>query len=477
MDNKLIFEKSKAGRRSTVISKSSASNISDKYKRKSILDLPEIAEVDLVRHYMELSKKAHGVSNGFYPLGSCTMKYNPALNEEIAGDKNFTQVHPLQKAEDMQGTLQVMYELKNSLCEITGMSDMTLQPAAGAHGELTALMMIKAFHHDNGEQDRNIVLVPDSAHGTNPASAGMLGYEIKVVPSDENGMVDITVLEKMADKNVAALMLTNPNTLGIFEKNISTISKIIHSVGGKLYYDGANMNAIMGITRPGDMGFDVMHLNLHKTFSTPHGGGGPGSGPVGCSAELAKYLPNPRVIKAGDNYKFESDSSSIGKIKSFYGNFLVALRAYVYILSLGACGIKDTSVNAVLNANYMKSRLCDHYMMSHDGLCMHEFVMSAEKLKFETGVTAMDIAKSLLDFGIHPPTVYFPLIVHEALMIEPTETESKETLDEACDILIKIAQQAYVDPKSIKLTPKTLSVKRLDETLAARKPVLKYDKQ
>ena len=476
MDNKLLFEKSKADRRATVICVNASCNIDAKYARKSKLKLPQIAEVDLVRHYMGLSRKAHGVSNGFYPLGSCTMKYNPATNEAIASLKNFTHIHPLQPQASMQGTLEVMHDLAKSLCKITGMHDITLQPAAGAHGELTALMMIKAFHRDHGEANRNIVLVPDSAHGTNPASATMLGYEIKVIPSDFQGMVDIDILKKVADKNVAALMLTNPNTLGIFEKNISKIARIIHDVGGKLYHDGANMNAIMGITRPGDMGFDVMHLNLHKTFSTPHGGGGPGSGPVGCSKALSQYLPNPRVVKTESGYALEDSDMSIGKVKSFYGNFLVNLRAYTYILSLGKQGLKDTSKNAVLNANYMKHRLKDSFSMSHDGLCKHEFVMSAQKLKDETGINALDIAKTLLDYGIHPPTVYFPQIVPEAMMVEPTETESKETLDHACDILIEIANRAYKNPDELKATPTTLSVSRLDETLAARKPVIKFDK-
>jgi len=476
MDNQLIFEKSKADRRCTIINREVESKIDTKFARKSPLDLPEIAEVDLIRHYMGLSKKAHGVINGFYPLGSCTMKYNPALNEEIATDKGFANSHPLQNSEDMQGTLEIMYDLKNELCEITGMHDMSLQPAAGAHGELTALMMIKAYHRDHGQSHRNIVLIPDSAHGTNPASGAMLGYDIKVVPSNEHGMVDMDALIEMVDENVAAFMLTNPSTLGIFETNILQIAKIIHGVGGKLYYDGANMNAIMGITRPGDMGFDVMHLNLHKTFSTPHGGGGPGSGPVGCSEEMKKYLPNPRVVKTDKGYAFNDDFSSIGKVKSFYGNFLVNLRAYVYILSLGEEGIHNVSINAVLNANYMKLRLKDTYSMSHDGLCMHEFVMSVSKIKDETNATALDIAKALLDYGIHPPTIYFPQIVSEAMMVEPTETESKETLDEACNLLIKIAKQTYDDVDVLKASPRTLSVKRLDETLAARKPVLKFEK-
>ena len=472
--SQLIFEKSKKGRRAVRMPKAGRASLSEKNRRKLALDLPEVAEVDVVRHYMDLSRKAHGVSNGFYPLGSCTMKYNPALHETICGDKNYADIHPLQSQASRQGSLEVMFRLKEALCEITGMADMTLQPAAGAHGELTALMMIKAYHRDKGEAYRHIVLVPDSAHGTNPASAAMLNYDVVEVPSDDSGMVDVEALRTLATKEVAALMLTNPNTLGIFEKNIVEIAKIIHDVGGKLYYDGANMNAIMGIVRPGDMGFDVMHLNLHKTFSTPHGGGGPGSGPVGCSAELAKYLPNPQVIKTKDGYDLKDSDKSIGKVKSFFGNFMIDLKAYAYILSLGAQGLKETSVGAVLNANYMKKRLQNVYDMSHDGLCMHEFVMSVKSIKEKTGITAFDIAKGILDYGIHPPTVYFPLIVPEALMIEPTETESLETLDQACGILIEIAELAKTNPERLKNAPTSLSVGRVDETLAARKPILTY---
>lgn len=476
MDNKLIFEKSVKGRRTFHMLGSEKCDMDTNQIRKVPLNLPEIAEIDLVRHYIGLSKKAHGVSNGFYPLGSCTMKYNPSLHEAIAGMSEFCEVHPLQDESDMQGVLEIMYKLEKALCEITGMEATTLQCAAGAHGELTALMMIKAYHKSSGESNRNVVIVPDSAHGTNPASASRLGYIIKIVPSDKNGMVDIAVLREMADENTAALMLTNPNTLGIFEKDILEIADIIHNAGGKLYYDGANMNAIMGIVRPGNMGFDVMHLNLHKTFSTPHGGGGPGSGPVSCSKELAKFLPKPRIVKNDDGYAFDHDMpDSIGKAIGFYGNFLVLLRAYVYILTLGSEGLKDASSNAVLNANYMKHRLKDKYYMPQNGLCMHEFVMSAQKIKQDTEITALDIAKCLLDYSIHPPTIYFPLIIKEALMVEPTETESRETLDNACDILNDIAEKAYINPADFALCPKTTPVSRLDETLAARKPIVKYE--
>ena len=474
MHNKLIFEKGIEGANKRNLFECSQSVVPSKFARTESLELPEVAEIDLVRHYQELARKSHGVSNGFYPLGSCTMKYNPAINEEVAAIPEFTNIHPLQSVEDMQGSLEVMYELKRSLCEVTGMDDMTLQPSAGAHGELTAMMMIRQFHESNGEGHRSKVFIPDSAHGTNPASAVMVGYDVVEVPSTDGGFVDVEKLRELADENTAALMLTNPNTLGIFEKDIVEIAKIIHEAGGKLYYDGANMNAIMGIVRPGDMGFDVMHLNLHKTFSTPHGGGGPGSGPVGCTKELAPFLPNPQVRKDGEKYVFQCSDKSIGKVKSFYGNFLVNLRAYTYILSLGGCGLKDASINAVLNANYMKARLKDSYVMQSDGYCMHEFVMSASKIMDDTGIRAMDIAKSMLDAKIHPPTMYFPLIVKEALMVEPTETESRETLDYACNVMIDSAKQAYEDADGLHDCPKTMPVKRLDEVTAARKPVLKY---
>ena len=477
MYNELIFEKSIEGANKRNLFNCEKSIVPEKYARKTSLNLPDVAEVDLVRHYQELARKSHGVSNGFYPLGSCTMKYNPVINEEMASICEFTNIHPLQSEEDIQGSLEVMFKLKEVLCEVTGMDDMTLQPSAGAHGELTSLMMIKQFHESNNNAHKNIVFVPDSAHGTNPASAAMVGYDVVEIPSTVDGFVDVEKLRELADENTAALMLTNPNTLGIFEKDIVEIADIIHKVGGKLYYDGANMNAIMGIVRPGDMGFDVMHLNLHKTFSTPHGGGGPGSGPVGCTKELAPYLPNPQVRKQGDKYVLDISEDSIGKVKSFYGNFLVNLRAYTYILSLGGCGLKDASVNAVLNANYMKARLKDHYMMQSEGYCMHEFVMSASKIKEDTGVSALDIAKSMLDAKIHPPTMYFPLIVKEALMIEPTETESLKTLDYACDVLIESAKNAYEDAENLHNAPITMPVRRLDEVTAARKPILKYVKK
>ncbi len=476
--SKLIFEISKKDRKCFSLSKTEVPNfdVADALKRENEPKLPEVAEVDLVRHYTNISYKAHGVDNGFYPLGSCTMKYNPKINEETAAFEGFTGIHPLQDQEDVQGALELMYGLKRSLCEITGMHDMTLQPAAGAHGEWTALMMIKKYHEDNGNHHKKTILVPDSAHGTNPASAHVAGFDVKSIPSAQDGGVDIDALREAVDENTAGLMLTNPNTLGLFESRIVEMAKIVHEAGGMLYYDGANLNAIMGQVRPGDMGFDVIHLNLHKTFSTPHGGGGPGSGPVGCSERLAKYLPLPDVIKDGNGYKLKTeDEKSIGQVKSFYGHFLTLVRAYTYVLTMGSDGLSKASRIAVLNANYMMNRLKDAYYVPFNGKCMHEFVMSAEKLKEEYGITAMDVAKALIDNGIHPPTVYFPLIVKEALMVEPTETESLETLDSACDILLNIAKTAKENPEKLHLAPETTPISRPDEVGAARTPILRFD--
>ena len=475
--SELIFELSKAGRRCISLPQSQVPSfeIADDNKRVQAPNLPEVAEIDLVRHYTNLSHLSHGVDNGFYPLGSCTMKYNPKINDETSSYEGFTGIHPLQDESDAQGALELMYDLKNALCEVTGMDDMTLQPAAGAHGEWTALMMIKKYHETNGDHHKKTILVPDSAHGTNPASAHVAGFDVKSIPSAEDGGVDIDALKAAVGEDTAGLMLTNPNTLGLFETRILEMAEIVHEAGGLLYYDGANLNAIMGQARPGDMGFDVLHLNLHKTFSTPHGGGGPGSGPVGCCARLAPYLPKPNIIKDGDKYKLDcSGELSIGRVKSFYGHFLTLVRAYTYVLTLGGDGLSHASRMAVLNANYMMKRLKDAYEVPFNGKCMHEFVMSAEKLKEEYGVTAMDVAKALLDNGIHPPTVYFPLIVHEALMVEPTETESLETLDAACDILLSIAQTAKDDPEKLHDAPVNTPISRPDEVMAARNPVLRY---
>jgi glycine dehydrogenase subunit 2 len=402
------------------------------------------------------------------------MKYNPKVNEDIAKYEGFVKVHPLQPANMVQGCLELMFKTDSFLSEITGMDRFSLQPAAGAHGEMTGLMIIKAYHHHRGDTKRNKIIVPDSAHGTNPASAAMAGFKIVEVKSDQRGEVDLEALKAAVDDETAGFMLTNPNTLGLFEKNILQISRIIHEAGGLLYYDGANMNAILGIARPGDMGFDVVHLNLHKTFSTPHGGGGPGAGPVGVKKELVPFLPMPMVEFKDAEYYLDYDRPlSVGMVKSFYGNFNVVVKAYAYIMSLGAAGLKKVAETAVLNANYIMQRLKEYYLLPYDRSCMHEFVLSAQKQK-EKGVSAMDIAKRLMDFGFHPPTVYFPLIVKEALMIEPTETENRETLDAFIEALIQIAREAEVEPDRVKQAPHVTPVKRLDEAGAARNPVLRW---
>ncbi len=474
----LIFTMSKPGRRCADLPPMDVpeTTLSDRFQRKEALPLPEIAEVDLLRHYMELSRRANGVDNLFYPLGSCTMKYNPRINEDLAALPGFTDIHPLQPEHTVKGALEVLHLLETYLCEVTGMDKITLQPAAGAHGEWTGLNLIKAYHAHNQDFARTKILVPDSAHGTNPASAAMAGFDIVSVPSNPDGSVDTNALRELADEQTAGLMLTNPNTLGLFEKNIVELAEIVHEAGGLLYYDGANFNAIMGLVRPGDMGFDIIHLNLHKTFSTPHGGGGPGSGPVGCKEFLAAFLPAPVVTEKDGDIVFDDDRpESIGKVKAFYGNFLVCVKALSYILNLGGDGLKNASEMAVLNANYMMEKLKSMYTLPYAGPCMHEFVLSAEQLKKETTVSALDVAKGLLDYGIHPPTIYFPLIVHEALMIEPTETESKETLDEAIAALSEIYQTAKENPAFLHEAPISTVIRRVDEVGAARNPVLKYD--
>ena len=473
----LVFELSKPGRRCTEFPKATGSTaVREEFLRATPPALPEVAEVDLIRHYTELSHRAHGVDNGFYPLGSCTMKYNPKINEDVARLPGFADIHPLQPESTAQGSLEVLHTMQHWLAEITGMDAFTLQPAAGAHGEWTAMAMVKAWHRHRGDAKRTKVLVPDSAHGTNPASAALAGFSVIQIPSAPDGGVDVEALRLAADDTTAALMLTNPNTLGLFETRIAEIAEIVHKAGGLLYYDGANMNAIMGASRPGDMGFDVVHLNLHKTFSTPHGGGGPGSGPVGCKKALEPFLPSPLVAQRDDgSYAFDTDRPlSIGPVKSFYGNFGVIVRAMTYIMSLGGEGLKAASETAVLNANYMMMKLKEHYTLPYDRPCMHEFVLSAEALKADTGCSAMDVAKKLIDYGIHPPTMYFPLIVREALMIEPTETESRETLDRAVDALIEIAELACTKPDELHAAPSTTPVGRLDEVMAARKPRLRW---
>jgi len=445
------------------------------------LPMPEVSELDVVRHFTQLSHRNYAIDLGFYPLGSCTMKYNPKVNEKTAALPGFASLHPLQPDETVQGALAVIYELQAMLAEICGMAQTTLQPSAGAHGELLAMMMIKQYHADRGQRNRNIVVIPDAAHGTNPASAARCNFKVKGVPSNAKGCTDLDALKAALNENVAAFMLTNPNTLGLFESDILQICKMVHDAGGLVYCDGANMNAMLGLTRPGDMGFDVMHFNLHKTFSTPHGGGGPGLGAVSVQPALVPYLPLPTVERVGEGsaatYRFNYDlPHAIGKIHSFHGAFLLAVRAYTYIRSLGASGIREVGENAVLNANYIRARLAEHYEVAYGNqICMHEVVLSANRQKHESGVRAMDISKRLMDFGLHPPTNYFPLIVPEALMIEPTETESKQTLDEFIDVMIQIAQEAKENPEIVKSAPHHTVVSRLDETHAVKHLDLRYE--
>ena len=440
-------------------------------------ELPEVSELDIMRHYTALSNRNHGVDTGFYPLGSCTMKYNPKINEAVARFPGFARIHPLQDESTVQGALEVVYDLQEHLAEITGMPQVTLQPAAGAHGEWTALMMIRAFHEANGDTQRTKVLVPDSAHGTNPASATVAGFDTVTVKSNDKGLVDLDDLKSKVGPDTAALMLTNPNTLGLFEEDILEMAAAVHGVGGKLYYDGANLNAVMSKARPGDMGFDAVHLNLHKTFTGPHGGGGPGSGPVGVTDELAAFLPKPIVEKKENRFVLNYDvPQSIGRVKPYYGNFGIYLRAYTYIRSMGPDGLKAVTEYAVLNANYMMRRLEPYFDLPYTQHCKHEFVLSGRRQK-KLGVRTLDMAKRLLDFGYHPPTIYFPLNVEEAMMIEPTETESKETLDEFIEAMIQIAKEVEDNPEVVQEAPHTTVIGRLDETKAARKPVLRYTKE
>lgn len=478
---KLIFEMSRPGRRAfklpetEIPQKPSSELFSKKSLRKNDARLPEVSELDVVRHFTGLSNKNFGVDSGFYPLGSCTMKYNPKINEKVASFEGFTELHPHQPAESVQGALKLMYTLERYLAEITGMDYISLQPSAGAQGEMAGLMVIKAYHDERGDRARTKILIPDSAHGTNPASAAVAGFDIVHIKSTDTGLVDVDELRRLSGKDTAGLMLTNPNTLGLFEKDILEAAKIIHDCGGLLYYDGANANAILGQTRPGDMGFDVVHLNLHKTFTTPHGGGGPGAGPIGVKKKLHAFLPVPWIEKRGSKYNFNyKKSHSIGKVKSLYGNFLVLVRAYAYIRTMGKEGLKQVSENAVLNANYILARLKEEYDVPFGDRCMHEFVISGEKQK-KIGANTLGIAKRLLDYGYHPPTIYFPLIVKEAMMIEPTETESKETLDEFIDVLLKINAEIKEDPEMVNTAPHTTVVRRLDEVQAARKPVLRFN--
>jgi glycine dehydrogenase subunit 2 len=478
-DQPLIFEISKPGRRAVdmppcdVPFRDAEDLIPARFLRKEPAQLPEVSQPDLVRHYTALSNRNFGVDSGFYPLGSCTMKYNPKINEEVARYPGLAALHPLQHPEMTQGALEILYRTERYLAEIAGMDGVTLQPAAGAHGELTGLKLIRAYHSFRGEK-RTRVLAPDSAHGTNPASAAVCGLDIVEIPSNADGSVDLKSLRAAAGPDTAALMLTNPSTLGLFETRIAEIAQIVHAAGGLLYYDGANANAVLGIVRPGDMGFDVVHFNLHKTFATPHGGGGPGSGPVGVKKELIPFLPAPVITFDGERYGLEEDRPlSIGRMHSFYGNFGVIVRAYAYIRAMGPDGLRQVSEDAVLNANYCLSRLKTVYHAPFDRFCMHEAVLSAKNQK-PFGIRTLDIAKRLLDYGYHPPTIYFPLIVDEAMMIEPTETESKETLDDFVETMLAIAAEAETNPAQLLHAPQTTVIGRLDEAAAARKPVTRW---
>ncbi|MFA7073843.1 MAG: aminomethyl-transferring glycine dehydrogenase subunit GcvPB [Endomicrobiaceae bacterium] len=449
-------------------------SIDDKYKRQKNHNIPNLSESTLLRHFTNLSRRNYSLSTTFYPLGSCTMKYNPLVNEKIAKFEEFSSIHPYQPEDTIQGTLEVMYELERGLCEVSGMDYFTLQPAAGAHGEYTGLLII-AEYFKNKKEKRKKIIVPDSAHGTNPASAALAGFEIISLKSDENGIVSPENLKEILNKDVACMMLTVPNTLGVFEKKISEISEILHKNGSLLYYDGANLNAVMGIVKPADIGFDVMHINLHKTFSTPHGGGGPGAGPVGVKAFLKDFLPIPVIIKENDKFKVSSGGKkkSIGKMKAFFGNFPVLLKACAYIKSLGGAGLKEASEQAVLNANYVLSSLKDKVSIPAGNVCMHEFVLSS-KGHLGEGVKTLDVAKRLLDYGYYAPTIYFPLIVEEAMMIEPTETESKQVLDEFIDVLSKIIEESKINPEVLRNAPVNTYVSRLNEVEAARKPKLHW---
>ena len=481
-DEPTVFELSRPGRVGYTMPKPIEDvevKIPEKLRRKSELNLPELSEPEIVKHYTRLSEMNYGVDSGIYPLGSCTMKYNPKINEEIAGHPGVAYIHPYQDERTVQGALRIMWELEGWLKEITGMDRFTLQPAAGANGEFTGVSIIRAYHLDRGETQRTEMLIPDSAHGTNPASSAMAGFKVIEIPSKDNGTVDLEALENAVSERTAGLMLTNPNTLGIFEDEILEIAKIVHRAGGLLYYDGANLNAVLGKVRPGDMGFDVVHLNLHKTFSTPHGGGGPGSGPVGVKDFLKDYLPVPLVGYDEENDRYYLDYNvpkSIGKVKELYGNFAVMVRALTYLKIMGREGLRETSEIAVLNANYITRKLkgTKGYELPGKELRKHETVFSAEPMKKETSVKALDVAKRLLDFGIHAPTIYFPLIVHEALMIEPTETVSKEELDAYVDALKKISEEAYTNPEVVKSAPHNTAVKRVDDVLAAKRPIISW---
>ena len=465
---KLIFEKSVPGRALSLLPPCDVELVAlpEELVRETAPALPEMSETDISRHYTELNKNVHGVNCGFYPLGSCTMKYNPRIDEEMAALPGFTQVHPLAPAYATEGCREVLDTASKYLCEIFGMDACTFQPAAGAHGEFTGILLIKQYHDARGEgAKRTKIIVPDSAHGTNPATANMCGYQVVNIPSAPNGCVDLAALKAVLGEDTAGLMLTNPNTVGIFDENILEITRLVHEAGGLCYYDGANLNAVMGVVRPGDMGFDCIHSNLHKTFATPHGGGGPGAGAVGCKAHLVPYLPKSAMM----------DGEGI-QVRSFAGNFLVVVKALTYIMTLGQEGIPEAAKNAVLNANYLMRKIQGTFEPAFDRICMHEFVLDLSGFKKETGVSALDVAKSLIDYGMHPPTMYFPLIVHEALMLEPTETESRETLDWAADVFRQLYELAHKDPEFMHNAPHNAQIGRPDEVRAARNPILRYQK-
>jgi glycine dehydrogenase subunit 2 len=479
--NKLIFEISSEGKRgylfpeTDVDGANALSAIPASMRRTDDLSLPSVSEPEAVRHYTLLSRQNYGVDGGFYPLGSCTMKYNPKLGEDVAATEAFTGLHPYQPDETAQGALELMYELAGMLSEITGMARFSLQPAAGAQGELAGLMIFKKWHESREESHRRKIIVPDSSHGTNPASAAEAGFEVVTIASNAGGTIDTGTLKATLGDDVAGLMLTNPNTLGLFETDILEIAGLVHNAGGLLYYDGANLNAIMGKTRPGDMGFDVIHVNTHKTFATPHGGGGPGAGPIGVSETLAGFLPGPVVVKEGGSYRLDAPGErSIGKIRAYYGSFGVLARAWSYIRTMGADGLVEASETAVLNANYLKGLLKGPYKLPYDKMCKHEFILDG-LVEAAEGVTTLDVAKRLIDLGYHPPTIYFPLIVKNALMIEPTETESKDTLDRFAEAMLSVADEAVSRPEVLREAPVSTSVGRADEALAARRPVLKWE--
>lgn len=481
----LIFELGAPGRRAATMTdmdvptESLESMVPTAMLRQEVAPLPEVSEIEIVRHYTHLSQRNFGVDTGFYPLGSCTMKYNPKLNEDMAALPGFARIHPLQPDDTAQGAIQLFYQLEQYLAEISGMARVTLQPSAGAHGELTGLMLIKAYHESRGEGHRNIVLIPDNAHGTNPASATLADYKsVEVKTNAATGGILLEHLKALLDSNaanIAAIMMTNPNTLGLFDSNVAEIAAMVHEAGGQLYYDGANANAVLGITRPGDMGFDVVHFNLHKTCSTPHGGGGPGAGPIGVKAHLVPFLPGPLPTKDDSGYYWQDAGPlSIGKVRANKGNFGVLVRAYTYIRTYGPDGLLHVAQSAILNANYLKHALEPDYEIAYPLICQHEFVATAERQKHESGVTALDVAKRILDFGMYAPTIYFPLIVHEALMIEPTETETRETLDYFITVMHQIAEESRTNPDIVKSAPHTTPVGRLDQALAARKPNLRW---